>query len=440
MRSTPCNLNARGLSRRGAIAAALAAALLASGCVTEQPAPRRPILTDQSLRGAAPDPKATLETYVPAGLASSTSTVRATIGPLGTIEYDSLQPPLVSPAGGYLAVQNGSPAPTWAAILASPAAANEPVPRITIYRIRTVDGGPRQQVVEHRRLDEAGLLGRYADEQGFIVESPQVDGSRRIGWVEWTTGELTWLLRSGANAFAARSPAGRLAWCERVGGERPRFDLFVQGPNEVFRADDEGGSWLMPVWALDDVTLFAFHLAPGGELDLAVFDTRSAAAMRRPLQRERLTNRGSVEMAYQALAGIQSPAAPDASPRMLFYHSGQDRVFEYDARSPDGRRVRGLPAPSIAAAWHTADGVVYSSRSAMHYQYLRDGADAVELLSGAGVPRITRSPMHPVVLVAADRGAMFRLNLWAMDFVDEATVRRATEQLDPSMAGRTGRP
>lgn len=39
-----------------------------------------------------------------------------------------------------------------------------------------------------------------------------------------------------------------------------------------------------------------------------------------------------------------------------------------------------------------------------------------------------------------DRSAMFRLNLWAMDFVDEATVRRATEQLDPSMAGRTGRP
>lgn len=47
MRSTSCNLNARDLSRRSAIAAALAAALLAPGCVTEQPAPRRPTLTDR---------------------------------------------------------------------------------------------------------------------------------------------------------------------------------------------------------------------------------------------------------------------------------------------------------------------------------------------------------------------------------------------------------
>ncbi len=439
MNDSPRPIKRRRL-RPHAAGAALAAALLVSGCVTEQTAPRRPTLTDQSRRTEAPDPKATLETYVPAGLASSTTAVSASIGPLGTIDYDGLQPPLVSPAGTFLAVQNGTPAPTWDAILASPAAANEAIPHITIYRIATVGDGPRQQVIEHRRLDEAGLLGRYADEQGFFVESPQMDGSRRIGWVEWSTGELTWLLRTGVNAFAARSPGGRLAWCERVGGEKPRFDLFVQGPNEVFRADDEGGSWLLPVWAFDDATLFAFHLAPTGELDLAVFDTRSAAAMRRPLQRERLTNKGSLEMAYQALAGIQSPAAPDGSPRMLFYHSGQDRIFEYDARWPAGRRIRGLPAPSIAAAWHHAEGIVYSSRSAMHYQYLRDGAAPVELLKGAGVPRITRSPMHPVVLIAADRAAMFRLNLWAMDFVDETTVRRATEQLDPAMAGRAGRP
>ena len=414
-------------------------ALIAAGCVAEKAPRRNSPISDLPLRGDAPVSTSVLETYVPSGLSSSTSAVSAAIGPLGSIEYDGQLLPLVSPGGEYFAVQE-SPAPTMAMLLAAPSAEAPPPRHITIYRIRPMEGGPRQEVVVHHRLDEVGMLGRGADEQGFLVESPQVDGSRRIGWVQWSSGQLTWLLRSGINAFAARSVNGRLAWCERLDGSPARFDLFVQGRNEVYRAEAEGGSWLFPVWARDDATLFAFHLKPGGELDLAVFDTRSAASMRRPIQRERLTNRGSIEMAYQALAGIQSPAAPDGSPRLLFYHAGQDRIFEYDARPMEGRRVRGLPSPSIAAAWHTGEGIVYSSWSALHYQFLRDGSEPVELLKGASAPRLTSNPMHPFVIVAVDRNAMFRLNLWAMDLVDEATVRAATEQLDPAIAERRRRP
>lgn len=434
-RGGPCCAR-RALARASSLTLA---ALLAAGCVSE-PTPRgRPALTDSSRRGPAQPDTSVLETYVPRGLTTSTSAFSAAIGPLGSIEYDGLLMPLVSPAGTYLAVQDGRPAPTWDVLLASPAGDAPPPMHITIYRIEKVQDGPRQQVVEHLRLDEAGVLGRSADEHGFLVESPQSDGSRRIGWAEWTTGRLTWLLRSGVNAFATRSGNGRLAWCERISADPVRFDLFVQGPDEVFRADDDGGSWLFPVWSADNTTLFAFHLKAGGELDLAVFDTRSAASMRRPIQRERITGQGSVYGAYQALAGIQSPAAPDASPRMLFYHSGQDRIFEYDAWPAEGRRVRGLPAPSIAAAWHHGEGIVYSSRSALHYQFLREGSSPVELLKGAGGVRLTSNPMHPFILIAVDRSAAFRLNLWAMDLVDEATVRAAAERLDPSMADRARR-
>ncbi len=409
-------------------------------CVTEKSTRSQPTLTDSSPQNRARPDTSALKTYVPTGLSTSTSAVSAAIGPLGTIEYDGNLIPLVSPGGDFFAVQGGRPAPSWGTILAQESMQSLPSLDVIVYRIEKVNDGPRQRLVEHRHLTDVGLIGRYADETGFIVESPQPDGSRRIGWVQWSTGELTWMLRSGVNAFATRSPTGLLAWCERVeGGASPRFDLFVQGRNEVYRAGDGQGSWLMPVWSNDSETLFAFNLKPGGELDLVVFDARSAASMRVPLQRERLTDKGSVSTVFQALAGIQSPAAPDGSPRLLFYHAGQDRIFEYDARQPEGRRVRGLPAPSIAAAWHTGDGVVYSGRSALYYQFLRDGSAPVELLKGPGVPRTTSNPMHPFVLAAIDQKASFQLNLWAMDLVDEDTVRTATEQMDPTTAAKSQR-
>ncbi|GEM_PF-2833289 len=426
---------ARRNSRTAMLMLAVAGVALLTSCVTEKSTRLQPTLIDSSPQNRSRPDTSTLETYVPTGLSTSTSAVSAAIGPLGSIEYDGNLVPLFSTGGEYFAVQGGHPAPSWDTILAQESMQPLPSLDVIVYRIEKVNGGPRQKLVEHRSLTGVGLIGRYADETGFIVESPQPDGSRRIGWVQWSTGEVTWLLRSGINAFATRSPSGRLAWCERVGGgASPRFDLYVQGRNEVYLAGDGQGSWLMPVWSNDNETLFAFNLMPTGELDLVVFDARSAASMRAPLQRERLTDQGSVSTVFQALAGIQSPAAPDGSPRILFYLTGKDRIIEYDARESAGRRARGLPAPSIAAAWHTGDGIVYSGRSALYYQFLRDGSAPVELLKGPGVPRTTSNPMHPFVLVAMDQNANFQLNLWAMDLVDEDTVRTATERMDPATA------
>ena len=415
---------------------AAGALTLATGCVESKPAPK---LTSSdagrsdasNTRVGKPD-TSSLQTYVPQGLSSSSSAVSAAIGPLGSIEYDGSLLPLISPAGEFFAVQGSRPAPSWKTILADPAG-DAPSPfDIIIYRVEKVDGGPGQRIVECRHLDGVGLIGRHADADGFLVESPAPDGSRRIGHARWETGEITWLVQSGVNAFATQSASGRLAWCERVGGETPRFNLYVQGDNEVYLAGDGDGSWFFPVWCRNEDVLFAFHLMPTGALDLVVFDTRSAEAMRRPLQTERLTETGTIETAFQALAGIPDPAAPDGSPRMLFFHTGQGRIFEYDARFPEGRRVRGFPAPSIAAAWHNDEGVIYSSRSKLSYQFLRDGSAPVELLKGASVPRRTSNPMHPFVLVAVDEKNPFHLNLWAMDLVDEATVRAAAAQIDPN--------
>lgn len=421
---------------------AAATLTLATGCVESKP--RRGITyadpgsfanaNARNSNGGKPD-LSSLTTYLPQGLSSSSSAVSAAIGPIGSIEYDRNLLPLISPAGEYLAVQGrhpGSVEETWQTILADPAG-DAPSPfDIIIYRIEKVDGGPGQRVVEHRRLDGIGLIGRSADQDTFLVESPQPDGSRRIGRVQWKTGEVNWLVKTGINAFAAQSASGRLAWCERVDGDKPHFNLYVQGRNEVYIAGDDDGSWLFPVWCQNEQMLFAFHLLPTGALDLVLFDTQSAQAMRYPLQTERLTEAGTIGMVSQALAGIPDPAAPDGSPRMLFYHTEQGRIFEYDARFPEGRRVRGFPAPSVAAAWHNGEGVIYSSLSKLYYQFLREGSEPVELLTGARMPRKTSNPMHPFVLMAVDEIMPYQLNLFAMDLVDEDAVRAAAAQLDPS--------
>lgn len=421
----------------------LAASLCGAGCVTEKADKPRLTYSDV-VRPETPPDTSVLNTYVPNGLSTSNSAVTAWIASLGTIEYDRHLLPLVSPGGQYMAVQAPAPAladdEVWDCILAD-ATVTAPKLDIIIYRIEQTHGDkPGQRLVEHRRLEGAGVLGRGADESAFLIESPQGAEARRIGFVQWETGETTWLLNSGVNAFAARAPSGRLAWCQRVGeGDESHFELFVQGENEVYRAGDGTGDLMFPIWCGNENVLFAFHLGADKALDLVVFDTRSAEAMRQPLQRERLTDAGTVFMAFQALAGIQSPAAPDGSPRILFFHSGQQRIFEYDARWPEGQRVRGLPSPSIAAAWHTGDGIIYSSLSRVYYQFLRDRSAPVELFKGSGVPCATSNPAHPFVLIAMDTKVLFQLNLWAMGLAGEEAVRAAAAQLNQADLQRSPR-
>lgn len=439
----------RAMHSAALLLSATATLTLAPGCVESKPKPRLTYADQGSFAngnanttnpGNVKPDTSLLQTYLPRGLSSTSSAVSAALGPMGSIEYDGNLLPLISSAGEYMAVQGSRPAPTWKTILADPAGDAPPPLDIIVYRIEKVDGGPRQRVVEYRRLEGIGLIGRSADADGFFIESPQPDGSRRIGRVQWKTGEVNWLVQSGVNAFAVQSTSGRLAWCERVGGETPRFNLYVQGRNEVYVAGHDDGSWLFPVWCHNDDLLFAFHLMPSGTLDLVVFDTRSAEAMRHPIQTELLTEDGTIETVFQALAGIPEPAAPDGSPRLLFFHTGQGRIIEYDARFPAGRRARGFPVPSVAAAWHTGEGVIYSSLSNLYYQFLRDASAPVELpLRGASVPRRTSNPMHPFILIAVDEKAPFQLNLWAMDLVDEDAVRAAADQLDPNTVNKPRR-
>ena len=115
---------------------------------------------------------------------------------IGAVEYDDFSIPLSSPDGRFLAVRAGAP-PAWPAILARPDAQRLPVVPFEILRLNAAG------VESLQTIRGPWLLGRSADEIGFLVEGYRPDGGRRIGRVDWVTGEVTWLIDDEfVNAFA----------------------------------------------------------------------------------------------------------------------------------------------------------------------------------------------------------------------------------------------
>jgi hypothetical protein len=194
--------------------------------------------------------------------------IRAEIQLQGNVPYDNMSVPLVSPDGRYIATQTNI-SPTWPTLLAEWEADVPVATRIEIYR-RPLDGNA---VGHHMTLHEPLILGRSYDNGGFLVEAPQDDGSRWIGYIEWESGELHWLVADEfVNAFASLGPGGRLAWSRRdVNDIDDHFELVVRGPDQnVLQAASHAAnewsysrdreSWLMPTWSGNGNGLFAFVL------------------------------------------------------------------------------------------------------------------------------------------------------------------------------------
>src|SRR6185503_18951506 len=112
-----------------------------------------------------------------------------------------------------------------------------------------IKDGDRHPPVRAFRIDEPLILGRSADMQGFLVESPRQDGSRWIGKATWDSGEITWLVQDDyVNAFASLGPGGQLAWSRRakVGDH---FDLVVRDESGEWTLPADGTDWAMPSWS-----------------------------------------------------------------------------------------------------------------------------------------------------------------------------------------------
>lgn len=425
------------------LAALAAGAVIALGGCVEERTPRQLAYRGAPLKPSAPptnapgrSPASSAPVPMPDGPIASqapsagtiVSQVRVAIAPLGVVPFDGQVLPVVSPDGRFIAAQTGE-APSWPHLLGLDDPAGPPGSMVELYAI-TDQGVSRIDPVEP--LPAGLMLGRTATTTGVLVEEPRTDGTRAIGELDWATGRLSWLAESNAVfAQAARFGEGSLALSRREPGtERVTLSL-SDAAAPIRMGDDCRAAFPVPSSASD--LLYAIASSSAG-MELRAFrlparDERT----RQPyaISTAKLGANADPMLAYQAASGatgvgllpgdVESPA--DLPPSdLLFFHpfSGRMAVF-----SPSTGRVTLLAPRTVAGAWMrdaaSGVGVFLTTDKGLLHQRLTLEADGgwkvsppVRVLDEPFVPRVTRDPKRPFILIGPVRGDPARLQLVAM--------------------------
>ena len=270
------------------------------------------------------------------------SKISYSIQVLGAAPYDGFTLPLVSPDGSMVAVQsvnNGD----WNQILARGKIGSTCQATIKVYPLGQPDMRPETDVV-----GESLLLGRSADARGFLVESPQENGSRWIGRAPWTGGTPAWIVADeNVNAFACLGPSGLVAWCKRertsavwsmaLGRmQGSSMELLVEIPPPTY------GTWIAPSLSADGETLFALRLHDG-VLALAAFPI-SATLPKAPRITVDISWRADERTAFQSIVPLR--VTPPDDGRLAFFHPRFSRVSYWDDRN----NSIGMTAPGVSSA------------------------------------------------------------------------------------------
>jgi hypothetical protein len=218
------------------------------------------------------------------------SAVRFDLRPLGFVPSDGVTLPLLSPDGRHMAVQTGV-APDLATALARQGQRAPLASRIAMYRIEG------RALVRLGETDGGLILGRSADNRGFLVESVRPDGTRWIGRIDWSSRETEWLVQDGnVHAFAALGADGTLVHASRPLNGR-QFDLVIRKDGQTRRLPGDGTrSYLLPCLSADGTRVLAFSLRDG-ILELVSADPASDASLQQSAVRFFVTDRGSDELA-----------------------------------------------------------------------------------------------------------------------------------------------
>ncbi len=364
---------------------ALAAIVLAGGCAatTTRPGPRPRFTT------------------TPAGV-SRTTHVQAAILALGSVPYDNLSLPIVSPDGEFVATQTGV-MPTWPTVLAEPGAAVPQATRIQIYSLDRQLG----HAALHATIDEPLLLGRACDAGGFLVESIRPDGARWIGYASWSSGAIDWLIADDrVNAFACLGSDGRLAWSRRA-GDADHFDLVVRRGDQEWTIGAQGGDWLCPVWSGKGDGLFALRLEQE-MLRATHMIATDPTAIHQSLKHVTLAMQADVHDAYQTLASsvFVADSAPPGREALVFFHPAQMGMAVWWPVSR-GASVPVSLAPYSTAALAVEPGfALVATEEALIIQNLADLRDRRDLLAGTMVPRRVRTTQWPYILLQPGDGRM----------------------------------
>lgn len=326
------------------------------------------------------------------------SSVAVEVQPRGTMPYDNMTLPVVSPDGRYLATQIGLP-PTWETILAEPGAAVPDTSRIEIYELGFDSADPPQPVAI---VDEPAVLGRSVSDRGFLVESPRPNGARWIGLANWETGSVEWLVRDDGrvSAFATLGPMGQLAWSSRaVNGEQWDLMAMAQPGGEAWRLPGSNGQWLFPTWSGVGDTLFVLLLREDA-LDAVFMDGSSLAQVRRTLRSVPLATDGAtIDTAYQTVSAVpvMNDVPHGGRAQFAFYHPSRFGAAVWEPPAPPTL----LERLSLAAVVdpRNPDFALLVNDNQLKYRKIDDRFAFVDLLAGLQIPRLTRSELRPYILL-----------------------------------------
>lgn len=350
--------------------ASLLLGLLPLACVTrtERSGPPR-VLTG----GAS----GTVVTRNPDGSVTRDTSLQVALEPLPALDTDGFHTPILSPDGAWVVWQARSNA-DWPMLLAQRGASTATNAAVALRRPGGGEGATRGDDL---------LLGRMANAQGVVVESPQADGSRRIGLLPWTSDQPRWLEgQDEVRAFACIGPRGEWAYARR-GLQAEAFDLVVERPEGRLEFPRrEGESWMMPVVAQDGIYACSVR---DGILELAFLPLRAGEHLTRTqaepaLLRHRVSIRATTRTAYQAFAAVP-PDVATLPEGLLFFHPELRRMAAW---SPGSGRMLLLAEGSVAARPGQAGSMLVTLPSSLVLQeWPPEPAMApLQLLPGLWIP------------------------------------------------------
>jgi len=381
--------------------------LAAGACVTEQ-APGKAGLSYQD--PAAPVSGGSASVALPTGpiarpapsASTLTTRVQVPIVPIGQVNYDGQVLPIVSPDGRYLAVQQGE-SPSWSTLVAAPDATIPTGTRLAIFALN--DSGPAS--VGMSELPEGVMLGRGADDRGFLVEWQHDDGARWIGRVPWTGGNVEWLVRGIAVcAHAVLTPQGELIYTRaQPGGEAVELVLRRgDGAESVRRA--AGGAYAMPTVNDDGSAAFVLRAGSTG-MEIEVLrirrDIPDRAEWGAVLTRRPIAARADRETAYQIMAAAQGPmpirANESRARSFLFLEPaiGRMAILDLDA----GGTIPLAEGSFAAARWQ--DGYLCATAKGLFYMPAPRAGDGRDSTRPASLAMIVDWPAIPRVLADGRR-------------------------------------
>ena len=321
---------------------------------------------------------------------------------LARIPFDGLTLPLISPDGRKAAIQTNCTA-SWAVRVGDPLP-----PDGFDCTIEAVSLVKEEAGAPISTLKGQWLLGRGADDEGYLVERPRADGGRDIGLAAWR-GDVRVVARDEwCNAFATVAPNGTMAWCRRpVEGGDWQLVCERNGVRRTLRTS-EGASWLMPVFGGDGTGMFALRLhsqslvlvwLPFADDGLPLEDATVAPSMLTVV-----SLRANLSWAVRALEPVSGLAAsPPRRERIAFFNADAGRMALWGP----GGRIELLTEGSFAATVVDPSNALVTLKDAMIREQLATEPRKSELMTdGAWITRPTILSASELVGFRSDRSTM----------------------------------